>query len=128
MISEIKKSNTNALAIEVIEGFTETDKKLCRKLFEKKLNLGFESINLLVKIDETKISHSNVKAFFDDIIHLLRNYKTLGNLAIVAHFNVLKALVPNKNLFSAGVHKGRKEHYFDISQLEKAFIFIESKS
>jgi hypothetical protein len=124
MIEQIKTFDTNVLAIEVIDGFSKSDEKLSQKLFEKKLNQGFESINVLVKIDELKVSHSNAKAFFEDIIWLLRNYKKMGHLAIVAHSNVLKALVPIDNLFFARASKGRQERYFDISQLEEAFTFV----
>ncbi len=122
MIEQIKTFDTNLLAIQVIDGFTETDEKLS----EKKLNQGFESINVLVKIDELKISHGNAKAFFEDIIWLLRNYKKMRHLAIVAHSNILKALVPIDNLFFARSSKGRQERYFDISQLEEAFAFIDA--
>ncbi len=126
MIEQIKTFDTNVLAIEVIDGFTETDEKLCQKFFETKLNQGFESINVLVKIDEIKISRTNAKAFFEDIIWLLRNYKKMGHLAIVAHSNVLKALVPIDNLFFARASKGRQERYFDISQLEEALAFVDA--
>jgi stage II sporulation SpoAA-like protein len=126
MIEQIKTYDNNVLAIEVIDGFTETDEKLCQKFFNKKIKQGYNSINVLVKLDEMKISHSSVKAFFEDIIWVLRNYKKLGHLAIVAHSNVLKALVPIDNLFFARASKGRQERYFDISQIDEAFEFINS--
>ena len=127
MIEQIKTFDNNVLAIEVIDGFTETDEKLCQKFFNEKLELGFDKVNVLVKLDELKISHSSIKAFFEDIVWVLRNYKTLGHLAIVAHSNVLKALVPIDNLFFARASKGRLERYFDISQIDEAFSFISSK-
>jgi len=127
MIEQIKTFDNNVLAIEVIDGFTETDEKLCQKFFNEKLELGFDKVNVLVKLDELKISHSSIKAFFEDIVWVLRNYKTLGHLAIVAHSNVLKALVPIDNLFFARASKGRLERYFDISQIDEAFYFISSK-
>ncbi len=127
MIEQIKTYDNNVLAIEVIDGFTETDEKLCQKFFNEKLELGFDKVNVLVKLDEMKISHSNVKAFFEDIIWILRNYKKLGHLAIVAHSNILKVLVPIDNLFFARASKGRQERYFDVSQIDEAFEFISSK-
>jgi len=127
MIEQIKTFDNNVLAIEVIDGFTETDEKLCQKFFNKKIEQGFNSINVLVKLDEMKISHSSVKAFFEDILWVLRNYKKLGHLAIVAHSNVLKALIPIDNLFFARASKGRQERYFDITQIDEAFEFINPK-
>ncbi|WP_111709566.1 STAS/SEC14 domain-containing protein [Lutibacter citreus] len=125
MIEQIKTFKTNTLAFEVIDSFTETDEKLAQKLFEEKLNLGFKTVNVLIKIDEYKISKTETKAFFEDIIYLIRNIKNLGNLAIVSHSKILKALVPIDNFFFERIKKGKKELYFDVSQMDEAFKFID---
>lgn len=124
MIEQIKIFKNNTLAIEVIDGFTETDEKLCQKWFQQKLNEGYEQVHILVKLNELKISHSSIKAFMEDIIWALRHYKQIGHLAIVAHSKVIKALVPIDNLFFQRASKGRYERYFDISQLDEAFEFV----
>ena len=124
MIEQLKTSEKNVLAIEVIDGFTETDERYCQKLFEQKRGQGFEQVNILVKLDEMKISETSIKVFFEDTVWALRNYKHLGHLAIVAHSNILKVLVPIDNLFFARASKGRQERYFDISQIDEAFEFI----
>lgn len=126
MIEQIKIFQNNQLAIEVIDGFSEADEKLCQKWFQQKLDEGYEQVNVLVKLDELKISHSNVKAFMEDVIWVLRHYKQLGHLAIVAHSKVLKALVPIDNLFFQRASKGRLERYFDVSQMDEAFGFINN--
>jgi len=126
MVEQIKTFDKNILAIEVIDGFTETDEKFCQKLFDKKIKEGYEKINILVKLDEMKISHSSTKAFFEDAVWVFRNYKKLGHLAIVAHSNILKATVPIDNLFFRRASEGRLERYFDISQLEEAFQFVQT--
>jgi SpoIIAA-like len=125
MIEQIKTYENNVLAVEVIDGFTETDDRLCQKLFEAKRSQGFEQINLLIKLDEMKISNSSIKAFFKDYIWILRNYKKMGHLAVVAHSNILKIMVPIDNVFFKRASKGREERYFDVSKLEEAFAFVE---
>ncbi len=127
MIEKIKTFEDNRLAIEVIDSFTEVDEKLCQKFFYEKIEQGFETINVLVKLDEMNISKSNTKAFMEDMIWALRNYKKLGHFAIVAHSKILKAVVPIDNLFFARASKGRLERYFDVSQIDEAFKFISSK-
>jgi len=77
-----------------------------------------------VKLDEIKISNSSAKAFFEDTIWLLRNYKDMGHIAIVAHSKVLKMLIPIDNLFFERASKGRLEHYFDASQINEAYEFV----
>jgi hypothetical protein len=124
MIEQLKIFDNNVLAITVIDGFTMTDVKYCRKLFNEKLEKGFEKINLLVLLDEFKISHSSTKAFFEEMILILRNYKKLRHLAIVAHSNILKAYVPIDNFFFSRLSKGSEERYFDISQMDEAMTFI----
>lgn len=126
MIEQLKTFKGNTLAIEVIDSFTETDEKLAQKLFQQKINEGFDVVNILVKLDEMKITNSSIKAFMEDIIWTLRNYKKMGHLAIVAHSKILKALIPIDNLFFERASKGRQERYFDISQLNEAFEFVNS--
>ncbi|RIV45377.1 STAS/SEC14 domain-containing protein [Flagellimonas pelagia] len=127
MIEQIKTFEDNVLAIEVIDGFDETDEKLCQKFFDEKLEKGFATVNVLVKLDELKIAHSSTKAFMEDIIWTLRNYKKMGHLAIVAHSKILKALVPIDNLFFQRASKGRLERYFDVSQMDEAMAFVQAK-
>lgn len=126
MIEQIKTFDTNALAFNIIDGFTETDEKLAQKFFEEKIDSGFATVNLLVKIDEYKISKTDTKAFFEDAIFTIRKFKNIGNLAIVGHSKILKALVPIDNFFFERLKKGKKEQYFDVSQLNEAIEFITS--
>jgi len=127
MIEKIKNFNDkNILAIEVIDGFTETDEKLCQKFFKEKIDQGFHQINVLIKLDEMKISKSSTKAFFEDILWSIRHYKNLGHLAIVAHSNIIKALVPIDNVFFERASKGRQERYFDVSDMDEAMAFVYS--
>lgn len=126
MVEQLKTYPGNILAVELIDSFTETDEKFLQSLFEKKKEQGFETIHMLIKLDEAKISKVSVKVFFEDIIYTLRNYKHMGHIAIVAHSNVLKALVPIDNLFFQRSSKGREERYFDVSQIDQAFDFIET--
>ena len=124
MIEQIKTYENNTLTLEVIDSFTKVDEKYCQKLFEQKREQGFNQINMLIKLDEMKISKTSIKVFFEDIVYVLRNYKHLGYLAIVAHSNILKVLVPIDNLFFARASKGRLERYFDISQMDEAIEFV----
>lgn len=127
MIRQIQTFDANVLALEVIDGFTETDEKLCQKLFNEKRRQGFNQINVLVKMDEMKVSQSSVKAFFEDALWTLRNYKNLGHLAIVAHSNILKVTAPIDNLFFKRSSQGREERYFDVSKMELALDFVRSR-
>ena len=61
------------------------------------------------------------------MIWVLRNYKKMGNLAIVGHSKILKALVPIDNFFFERLQKGYEERYFDISQIDKAIEFISTR-
>jgi len=125
MIEQLETFPDNVLAIEVIDKFNETDEKLCQKWFEAK-RASNSQVNVMVKLDEMKLSASSIKAFFEDMLWVLRNYTHLGHLAIVAHSNVLKALVPLDNLFFQRASKGRMERYFDVSQMEDAIAFVKA--
>ena len=127
MIEQLKAFKGNTLALEVIEGFTETDELLTQKFFKEKLNEGYDYINVLIKLDEIKISHSSTKSFMEDTIWILRNYKQIGNIAIVAHSKILEALIPIDAFFFERLRKGFQERYFDALQLDKALEFVTSK-
>jgi hypothetical protein len=107
IVEQIKTFETNALAITVIDSFTENDEEICQKWMEEKLTKGFNQVNILVKIDEMKISGSKSKAFFEDGLYIIRKYKHMGHIAVVAHSKILKALVPIDNLFFERASKGR---------------------
>jgi hypothetical protein len=124
MIRQLQNFDDNTLALEVVDGFTESDETICQQYFQEKLNKGFRSVNVLVKLDKMSMTQTSVKAFFEDILWTLRNYHKMGHLAIVAHSNILKALVPIDNLFFQRASKGRMERYFDISQLNEALQFV----
>jgi hypothetical protein len=124
MIEQLRTFQNNVLAIEVIDGFTKTDEKICQKFFQEKLDQGFSTINILVKLDELKVSKSSIKAFIDDTIWTLKNYKRIGHLAIVAHSSILKALLPVDKLFFDNESEDRQERYFDISEIEDAYNFV----
>jgi hypothetical protein len=127
MLEQIETFDNNVLAVEVIDGFTEEDEKICQKFFEEKVKQGFETVNVLVKLDEMKVANSSAKAFMEDTIWTLRNYKKMGHLAIVAHSKVLRALVPVDSLFFSRASKGRHERYFDVSQMDEAMKFVDAK-
>jgi len=124
MLEQIKTFKNNVLAIEVIDSFTEADEKICQKFFQAKLDQGFKSVNVLVKLDEMKVNQKSIKAFMEDFIWVLRNYKRMGHFAVVAHSKVLKALVPVDNLFFQRSSKGRLERYFDVSQMDEAMALV----
>ena len=124
MIKQIKIFDSNVLAFEITVGFTEADEKLAQKLFKEKLDLGFQKVNILMKVDGYIISQTEYKAFLEDIIFVFRKFKNLGNLAIVGHSKILKTLVPIDNLFFESLKSGEKERYFDVSKLDEAFKFV----
>lgn len=127
MIEQIQKFNTNTLAFEINGGFDEADEKLAQKLFQEKLKEGFEHVNVIFKLDEMKLSQTSTKAFMEDIIWAIRNFKHIGNIAIVAHSKILKALVPIDNFFFERLQNGYEERYFDATQLDKAIAFVNAK-
>jgi len=125
MIEQMKIFKGNTLAFQAIDSFTEIDVELAHKFFNEKIAQGHKHVNVLICLDELKISHINVKAFMEDIIWVLRKFKQIGNIAIVAHSNILKAMVPLDSFFFDRLKKGFEERYFDITQLDEAMVFVE---
>lgn len=126
MIEQLKIFDTNILAIEVIDGFTETDEKLARKLFNQKIASGFDKVNLLIKFDEYKVVKTEFKAFFEDLTFVIKKFDNLGHVAYVGHSKLMEVLVSVDNIFFKNKKEGREERYFDISEIDKAYQFINN--
>lgn len=127
MIDQFEKFSGNTIALDIIDEFTVDDQKRIENLFREKIEKGFDNVNLLIKLDDLHIKDVKIKAFMEDMIWMIRNFKHLGDLAIVAHSKILKALVPIDNFFFERLQKGHKERYFDISQLDEALKFVVDK-
>jgi len=124
MIIQLETNELPVLMIEVVDGLTESDEQLCQKLFLAKLEEGHENVHMLVKLDEAKLTHSSAKAFFEDLLFVIRQYKKMGNIAVVAHSRMLKTLVPIDNFFFERASQGYQERYFDASQMDEAKAFV----
>ena len=126
MIKQLKIYDSPLLAIEISDSFKEADYKLVQIWADAKREKGFETANLLIKLDGLKTSESSIKAIFEQLIKLLKNFRQFGRVAIVAQSNSLKKMVQIDNFFMQKLSKGSEERYFDISELEEAFAFVES--
>ena len=126
MLEQFKEIEGNALALKVVDAFTEADEKLAQKYFNEKLEQGFENLNLLIDICEWKVSKTDFKAGLEDLKFVFKNLNKIGNIAIVGHSKIEKVLVPLDNWFYKKINKGKEEHYFDISQMEEAIEFVTS--
>lgn len=127
MIEQLKTFDTNTLAFEVIDGFNETDEQIARKLFNAKLAEGYGQVNVLIKFDEYKVVKTEFKAFFEDLAFVIKKFDKLGRLAYVGHSKLMEVLVPVDNMFFKNKTKGREERYFDVSELNKAYQFVNKK-
>jgi len=127
MIKLLKTKKKYALALKVVDGFTLDDENYCELLFEEKLNKGNKQVNLLIQVDELRVTKSSMQAFVKDLFWILRKYKRIGHLAIVAHSKVIKAWIEADNLLFRNIKKGRHEIYFDVSQMKEAMAFVNSR-
>ncbi len=124
MVEQLKVFENNVIALEAYGGFTEVDEKYCQKLFSQKLEKGFDKVNILVKIDELKITKSSLNALLEDMVWVFRNYHKMGRFAIVANSPIIEKLVAIDNLFYASKKEGRDERYFNVSEIESALDYV----
>ena len=127
MIEQLKVYDTSVMALEIVEGFTEVDYELVEKWANAKREQGFTKMNLLLKLDKLTISDTSLKAFLDQTLKLMKNFKQIGRIAVVAQSKILKKVVPIENFFLQTFNKGSEERYFDVEEIEKAFAFVEAE-
>jgi len=125
MLKQIKTFKGNALALELVEQFTEADAQLIKQLFDEKLNAGYEHVNLLIKVkDMSVLRHMDLKAFLEGEIWGLKHFGKIGRCAVVAHSDLIKAVVRIENKALHLANAAFEEKYFDTEQLDEALNFL----
>lgn len=125
MVNQIKKFKANALALELLETFTEADALLIEQLFEEKLNEGYKHVNILIKVkDMSAIRNMKLKAFFDGELWGIKHFGKLGRCAVVSQSGFIEAVVTIENKILHLFNSALEEKYFDQTQLDEALEFI----
>ncbi|QRY56461.1 SpoIIAA family protein [Sphingobacterium siyangense] len=129
MINQIKKFKGNALALELMGSFTETDALSIEQLFEEKLNKGYAHVNILIKVkDMSVMKDMKLKAFFEGELWGIKHFGKIGRSAVVSHSDFMKSIVNIENKMLHLFNSALEERYFDENQLEEALEFIENSN
>jgi hypothetical protein len=125
MLNQIKTFKGNALALELLDAFTEDDARLIKQLFEEKLSSGASHVNLLIKVENLSVmKHMSLKAFLEGEAWGFKHFGKIGRCAVVAHSGVIKSVVNIENKVLHLVNAAFEEKYFDTSELNDALMFI----
>ncbi len=125
MINQIKLFEKNELALELFGTFTETDALFIEKLFQEKLDQGFEHVNILIQVkDMSVLKGMSLKAFFQGELWGIKHFNKIGRCAVVSHSGVMEAVVTVENRVLHLFNHALEEKYFDQKQLDEALDFI----
>ncbi|MDR0801908.1 STAS/SEC14 domain-containing protein [Fluviicola sp.] len=129
MIEQIKIFETNTIAVEFDESITDTDVKLWQKFFEQKLDEGFHTVNVLLKIKDMSIlTHTSLKALADEVIWGFRYVSKFGRVAVVAESETLKKVASLKVDILHLANKNIEEKNFKPEELDEAFYWVNGDS
>ena len=84
-------------------------------------------LNILFKLDELELHKITTAAFIDDCRYSLGHIKQLGHLAIVGHSELEKLLIKADNKIIGRPEDDLIEKYFDVSEIDQAWKFVENK-
>lgn len=125
MINKIKEFKDNALALEILGAFTETDALLIEQLFEEKLNMGYQHVNILIKVkDMSVIKDMKLKGFLEGELWGIQHFGKIGRCAVVSHSDFMKSVVNIENEVLHLFNSALEEKYFDETELDEALKFI----
>lgn len=125
MVRQIKKFEKNALALELLETFTEADALLIEQLFEEKLEAGYAHVNILIKVkDMSVLKHVDLKGFLQGELWGIKHFDKIGCCAVVAHSGFMESVVKLENKALHFFNHALEERYFDEAQLDEALNFI----
>jgi len=117
MLKVLERSHGNVIGIEASEEITEEDiDEITPQLDELIEKYGKISWLFIIKTGRYKTP----RAFYEDIMWLLKNIKKFDRMAIVGETGAEELLIKIDGLVFG-------EKYFDISDIEKAWRYIESK-
>lgn len=127
MINILKETKNNVIAIEIIDGYNNDDEKSLEILFEKKLDLGYDKVNILLKLDQLDLLKTSWKAAWHDGMYAVKHIKHCGKIAVIGHNKFEAFGVKLDNAIFGSKKKGRIEKYFDIENIKDAFDFVNEK-
>jgi hypothetical protein len=118
MIKVSKRSHDNILAFDVSGEISLEDVKLAESTINDAIK-KYGKINWLVHLTDGLPSHTTMRAFYEDMMWMIKSLKHFDKMAFVCNNNFAKALFVVDGFFFG-------EKYFDVSQLEDAWKYIES--
>jgi len=125
MLTQIKTFKGNALALDLVDSFTEADALMIEQLFEEKLKAGYGPINLLIKVkDMSVMKRMDLKAFLEGEIWGVKHFGKIGRCAVVAHSDMIRSVIKIENKALHLANAAFEEKYFDTEQLDEALKFI----
>ena len=127
MIKKLESTKDYVLAIEIANEYVNADVEQCKQWFDEKLAQGKDKVNLICKVDELPVTHISCRAFWEDGLFALRHIKNLGHIAIIGHGKLLKIMVGMDGAMFNRSKKGLVERYFDVSEMDKAWDFVNEE-
>jgi hypothetical protein len=126
MLSQIKTFKGNALALEIMEPFTEADAQSIIQLFEQKLAEGHKHINILVKVkDMSVLRHTELKGFLKGELWGFKHFTHIGRCAVVAQSPFIETAVKIESKVLHLFNSALEERYFETAQLDEALKFVD---
>lgn len=124
MFSVLDGSSGNVLGVEITGGYTKEDVEAFKSAFEKVLAGGADRVNLLVKMDQMRLTESELGAFVQDARYALHFLKRMRHVAIVGHGKTQAFLVKVDNMLLGKPEDELIERFFEAADMDKAWEFV----
>lgn len=117
MLKVLERSHGNAIGIEASGEITKEDiEEITPQLDELIEKYGKISWLFIIKTGR----YRTVREFYEDVMWLLKNLKNFDRMAIVGETKAEELLIKIDGLVFG-------ERYFDVSEIEEAWKYIEGK-
>ena len=117
MIKLHSRSHDNVLGFEVSGKINFEDLKHIELLIEEKIN-KYDKINWMLILNEGLPSYTSLRAFYEDSMWMFKHLKHFDKMAVVGNSTFAKILFNIDGFFFG-------EKYFDITDIEKAWAYVE---
>lgn len=118
MVKILERSKDNVLGVEATGEVSLEDLKKVEVVFDEAIK-KYDKINWLYIIGTMK--YTNLRAMYEDMSWLMKNLKHFDRMAVVGDKKWEELMIKTDGFFFG-------EKYFDITQLEEAWKYVEGKA
>lgn len=124
MFKVMPESGDRLLAVEVLRTYSKKDVEAFDQIMDQWMARAGGRLNMLIRLDRLDLSKVSLDSYIEDCRRTLQRRDNLERIAVVGDSEMARSLVTMDNLIMANAKRGITERYFDVSEIDEAWVFV----